>query len=85
MKLKILRVVKVANLPRELCHHLIGEHHTTAHRMWVGLAVMAGGVFLAKSADMVPHYVGVFVDLTGYGIHALGAAPYIEWLMEEEV
>lgn len=83
MKMKFLRAVKVANLPREICNHLHGEDHTVAHRMWVGFVVMAGGVLLAHTASGFPHFIAVAIDMTGYGIHALGATPFIEWLLEE--
>lgn len=78
------KFIRVVNLPRWICHHLIGEQHKTGHRMAVGGVVMLGGVLLAKCAEGMPHYVGVLVDMTGYGIHALGATPYIEWLLLEE-
>jgi hypothetical protein len=83
MKMKILKAVKVANLPREICNHLHGEEHALSHRMWVGLAVMLGGVFLAHSAAGMPHFVSVAIDMVGYAIHALGATPFIEWLLED--
>lgn len=83
MKMKILKAVKLANLPREICHHLHGDDHSVSHRMWVGVAVMGAGVYFAHLSTEFPHYVAVLVDMTGYGIHALGATPFIEWLLEE--
>ncbi len=83
MKPKILRAIRVANLPREICNHLHGEHHPLSHRMWVGLVVMMSGVSVAHMAGGLPHLLALVVDMLGYGIHALGAVPYLEWLLEE--
>lgn len=83
MHIKFLSAVKWANLPREICHHLHGEDHPVHHRMIWGVVIMAGGVFIAHTAAGFPHYVAVFIDMTGYGIHALGATPFIEWLLAE--
>lgn len=75
-------VAKAANLPRAICHFLIGEEHKTSHRMVAGFAVMVGGVLIAKSGHHFSYdSVAVLVDMTGYGVHALGATPYIEWAM----
>ena len=65
MKLKILRAVKLANLPREICNHLHGEHHPVSHRMWCGLAVMAFGVFVAHTAAGLPHFIALTIDMVG--------------------
>lgn len=83
MKHTILRAIKVANLPREICNHLHGDAHSVSHRMWVGFGVMLGGVMFAHMASGLPHFIAVVVDMTGYGIHALGATPFIEWLLED--
>lgn len=83
MRQKILRAVKVANLPREICNHLHGDSHPISHRMWAGFVVMGIGVYIAHFSAGLPHYVAVLIDMTGYGIHALGATPYIEWLLED--
>lgn len=83
MRFKFLKLVSVLNLPREICHHLIGTHHKPSHRMICGTLVMAAGVAIAHTAPGFPHYMAMAVDGIGYGIHALGATPFIEALLAE--
>lgn len=83
MKFNFLKAVTIANLPRKICNHLHGPDHPVSHRMWVGVAIMMGGVFLAHAGASFPRYFAVLMDTTGYAIHALGATPFIEWLLEE--
>lgn len=76
----------ILNLPREVCHLLIGPDHKTSHRMVVGLVIMAGGVYIAKVGGHFPdtnvmHYV---LDMGGYFVHALGSVPYLEYLLAAE-
>lgn len=79
------RAVRVANLPRELCHMMLGDQHKTSHRMVVGFVVMTAGVLVAKQAHHMPYEaLATLTDLTGYGVHALGATPFIEWLLGAE-
>lgn len=83
MENKLRRLLKVANLPREIANHLHGEEHPLGHRMIIGMVVMAGGVMFAHMASGMPHFVAVVIDMVGYGIHALGAVPFLEWVLEE--
>lgn len=79
------RVLHICNVPRIICHRLIGGHHTPGHRMAVGLVIMIGGVAVAKSAHAAEYVIiQGGLDLLGYAIHGLGAVPFIEWLLEEE-
>jgi len=72
------------NLPREVCHHLIGEHHKPSHRMVCGLVVMGVGVGIAKSAGFFEsHAIHFTLDMVGYAVHGLGCTPYIELLLAE--
>lgn len=80
------RVIHMANLPREICHKLIGPQHSTGQRIIVGSVIMCGGVVIAKFGahfppDAILHYV---MDVAGYFIHGLGAVPLIEWLVVTE-
>jgi hypothetical protein len=78
-------VVTVVNLPREGCNLLIGKEHKTSHRMIAGMVVMGAGVLLAKTGHYMPYEgMAVAVDMTGYFVHALGATPYLEWLLASE-
>lgn len=78
----MIKVVKALNFPRVICHWLIGEEHHIAHRLGVGGAVMVAGVVVAGFAEGTPRFAHVLIEVVGYGIHALGAMPYIEWLIE---
>lgn len=79
-----IKVVSVANLPREICMHCFGKEHSIGHRMAVGAAVMAGGVLLTRVGHHVPEAVSVAFDVGGGFIHAVGATPYLEWLLASE-
>lgn len=76
--------IRLLDLPRALCHHAVGKDHTHTHRMVAGMFIMAGGVGIAKAANL---FDGAFMhyslDMVGYAIHGLGALPYIEYLIEE--
>ena len=77
-------MIKFINLPRELCHFLLGAEHKTSHRMIAGVFVMGCGVGTAKAAVFftVP-LAHISLDMIGYFIHAVGAIPFIEYLMSE--
>ena len=51
--------------------------------MAAGLAIMLSGVLVARLAEGAPHALAIVADVTGYGIHAVGAAPFVEWLLAE--
>lgn len=72
------------NLPQVLCDHLIGENHPTHHRMFCGMIIMVIGVCVARFGGHYIHIevIAIFADLTGYGIHALGATPFIEVVLK---
>lgn len=80
-----MRHLHLANLPREVCLHLIGPQHKPHHRMIAGAVIMVAGVLIAKSAEHFHAFPAhVALDLVGYMIHGLGAVPYIEWLLIAE-
>lgn len=83
LKTKTPRAVQAINLPREICHWCLGHDHHISHRMIVGLMVMAVGVIIAKAGHHYPGFIAHASDLIGFFIHALGAVPYLEWLIEE--
>lgn len=71
-----------ANVPRVLCDHMLGEQHTTKHRMVVGTLVMVCGVMIAKFTSHAPYEIlEVAGDLTGYLVHGVGAVPYVDALV----
>jgi hypothetical protein len=75
-------VLHNANIPRVLCDHMLGEHHTTRHRMLVGTVVMLCGVLIAKTTGHIhSEVVEVMGDLTGYLVHGVGAVPYVDALV----
>lgn len=46
--------------------------------MIVGLVIMCLGVAFVESTAQI-HIVHYITNITGYGIHAIGATPFIEW------
>lgn len=78
------QLISALNVPRRICHFMVGEEHRTSHRMAVGFIVMTGGVLVAKGAHGLPHILAIMGDMLGYGIHALGATPFLEWLLQAE-
>jgi hypothetical protein len=79
------RVVVVrANIARPICDSLIGEGHTTKHRIVTGSVVMVIGVSIAHLGPYAPcHYLTFILDTVGYGIHALGTTPFIEHIIHK--
>lgn len=75
-------IIDSINVPKIICEHLIGEHHSHLHRMSVGGLVMMSGVCVAKMAahcDFIPLEMGA--DLFGYLVHGIGAVPYVDALV----
>jgi hypothetical protein len=63
--------------------HLFNEKaHTGIHRRCYGLVVMAMGVGLAKGFAS-HHELHFLADMVGYGVHGVGAAPFIELLISK--
>lgn len=73
------KILERVNLPRIICTHLLGEHHSSYHRMGAGLVVMAVGVLTSKVAEgyIIIHF---FFDVFGYMIHGIGTIPFVELL-----
>lgn len=73
----------VVNLPKYVCHHLVGEDHPKSHRMIVGAIVMTTGVVIVKLMSPI-HFLQLHIigDILGYGIHALGSVPFIDHIIE---
>lgn len=79
---KTVKVLRVLNVPRSLCEHLVGEHHSTGHQMAAGTVVMLVGVGIAYMGGQWHNIVWHFVcDGVGYAVLGLGAVPFIEYLI----
>jgi len=80
-------MIRFIDLPRHLCQHAVGKHHTLGHRLIAGSIIMVAGVSTAKAGvlvPMAPHLFHFSLDVVGYALHGLGCIPFIEYLMEEE-
>lgn len=53
----------------------------TSH-MVLGLVVMVTGSTIAASAPHDPFVAHIIVDVVGYYMHGLGAAPLVKWVLE---
>jgi hypothetical protein len=83
MRVKILRVVRVADIPKKVCNNLIGEHHTSIHRMTAGAVIMVVGVTIAKlEPSGMFHILHYTCDIVGYALHGLGTVPFIDALLK---
>lgn len=79
------RHLQYINLPRAICRSLIGRTHQPHHRMAVGVVIMATGVVIAQGSHLVELFIfRAAFDLVGYGVHGLGAVPFLEWLLEDD-
>lgn len=78
------RALSKINIPKAICYKLIGKHHKPGHRMIVGAAFMFSGVMVAHSGFFFQMIlIQASLDMVGYGIHALGSVPFLEWLLED--
>lgn len=77
LKEKCACLLDKVNVVKTVCTHLLGPNHTVSHRMLVGVGIMCSGVFLVEitAGIYIVHYV---TNIVGYGIHAIGATPFIE-------
>jgi hypothetical protein len=77
------KIVRIAYLPRLICIHLIGEHHTHGHRMIVGTVFIFIGVIIAKGSAMIGHSLPLHIagDALGYAIHGMGFVPFGEYVI----
>ena len=76
-------VVYHMNVARPICTHLVGHHHTFAHRLLTGVVLMAVGVFIAKYFGHHPNEVVAAIgDGVGYGLHGLGLTPIVEAMLK---
>lgn len=77
------KALEKVNFPKYACLHLIGEKHSKGHRMGVGVIVMITGVVIAKSlAGVTVLQINIVGDVIGYMIHAIGAIPFIDHIVE---
>lgn len=78
-KLTEKEFIERINIPKIVCIHLIGENHTSKHRMAVGAIVMGFGVVISKITANL--YILSFCgDVIGYLIHGIGSIPFVEHL-----
>lgn len=72
------------DLSKAICNHLVGDHHTRTHRYSAGICIMAVGVGLTKVVLFTEiGLVHAFGDLIGYGVHGIGAIPFVDSLISK--
>lgn len=78
---KILNKICVAKM---ICNHLISKEHTLIHRCTIGFVIMGSGVMLTKGALFFDSgFIHWFADLVGYGIHGIGAIPFVDSVLKD--
>lgn len=68
------------DLPRVICHHIVGEHHTIAHRMVVGVVIIFVGTSIAQ-IHTVYAVVNLFNEAFGFVMHGIGSLPIVELVL----
>jgi hypothetical protein len=76
------RHIELINLPRYICHVLIGREHKAEHRMLAGGVVMICGVLVSQMTGELL-IVKATAELIGCTLHAIGAIPILEWLLDD--
>ena len=72
------------DLSRMICNHLVGDNHSKMHRYSAGVCIMAVGVGLTKIVLMSEiGLIHAFGDLIGYGVHGIGAIPFVDGLIHK--
>lgn len=75
-------VIKKVNIPKKVCHVLVGEEHKFIHRAVVGICIMVIGAGVAHAGG---HSGSVFLaisgDTVGFGMHGIGLIPFVEALL----
>lgn len=81
----LLNQIKKLNLIAHLCKMCLGEEHPPIIRYCAGGVIMLAGVLVAKEGGQIHAYHFHYIaDVLGYGIHGIGAVPFVEWLIEFE-
>lgn len=76
---KVRDQIRQICLARLICNHLLGENHSATHRYTIGIVIMSTEVGLTKAAFLVDiGFIHAIADLIGYGIHGVGALPFVE-------
>lgn len=82
MKHPSSKIPTYLNVPYLICFHVLGNEHKTAHKMTVGACMMITGVVLAEGFTGSILIVHVTTSMLGWFIHALGGAPFLEWMSQ---
>lgn len=65
-----------ANVSKYIACHLMGQEHTNAHRICIGISIILTGVILVEIQYHI-FIVGIAVKTIGVVCHAVGAIPII--------
>lgn len=72
------------NIARPICNMMFGENHHPLHRFGVGVVVAGAGVVMAKTfGHGYGTAIGFLADGVGFGLHALGITPFLEWIIKK--
>lgn len=74
------RIIAKVNVSKTVCDHLLGENHSQGHRMITGVVIGFIGVGISKIPTSI-HLFHYIFDLVGFGVHGIGAVPFIEKIM----
>lgn len=74
-------IVRLAEIPKQVCNNVVGKHHTKSHRKLCGICFILIGVILAESQNWLGHPFHQFGDIScdavGYALHGIGLTPFI--------
>lgn len=73
------KILSYLNLPRMICSHLIGEHHTKHHQCFTGVVLFVVGLVLASLGEGT--FIHLFTETVGCVLKELGLVPIVENLV----
>jgi hypothetical protein len=79
---KVAKLLHDLNLPRIICDHTLGKHHSDMHRFAVGCFIMVVGGIISRQFEHTM-YVSHLMNVFGEGVRGMGLVPFLELLQKK--